>query len=140
MADALVSGTSGVKSVSVRVRSRAQKKDMLIVAYPFFISRRLLLHGNLGDAAAMTASLEVGFKKSLHNLDCLLIANEATGHCEHVGIIVHTRKACNFGNPAECRANAPVDIRNLNFSMYISIFKFLLNPCYYAGIFASWYP
>ena len=78
------------------------------MAYPFFISRRLLLHGNLGDAAAMTASLEVGFKKSLHNLDCLLIANEATGHCEHVGIIVHTRKACNFGNPAECRANALV--------------------------------
>ena len=78
------------------------------MAYPFFISRRLLLHGNLGDAAAMTTSLEVGFKKSLHNLDCLLIANEATGHCEHVGIIVHTRKACNFGNPAECRANALV--------------------------------
>ena len=38
------------------------------MAYPFFISRRLLLHGYLGDAAAMTTSLEVGFKKSLHNL------------------------------------------------------------------------
>lgn len=76
------------------------------MAYPFFISRRLLLHGNLGDAAAMTASLEVGFKKSLHNLDCLLIANEATGHCEHVGIIVQTCQACNLGEPAERRANA----------------------------------
>ena len=76
------------------------------MAYPFFISRRLLLHGNLGDAAAMTATLKVGFKESLHNLDCLLIADEATGHCKHVGIIVHTRKACNLGEPAERRANA----------------------------------
>ena len=78
------------------------------MAYPFFISRRLLLHGYLGDAAAMTTSLEVGFKKSLHNLDCLLIADEATGEGKHIGIVVQACQACNFGNPAECRANALV--------------------------------
>ena len=76
------------------------------MAYPFFISRRLLLHGNLGDAAAMTATLKVGFKESLHNLDSLLIADEATGEGKHIGIVVQACQACNFGNPAECRANA----------------------------------
>lgn len=44
-----------------------------------------------------------------------------------------------LGRP-ECRANAPTYIRNLNFSMCISIIKHLPNPCYYVGIFASWYP
>ena len=66
------------------------------------------MHGDFGDATLVATSLEVGLKECLHYLNGLLIADEATRHSKHVGIVVHACKACNLRNPAECRANALV--------------------------------
>ena len=49
----------------------------------------------------MSSALEVSVEKRLHHLDGLLVANEATRHCKHIGIVVLARKGSHFRNPAK---------------------------------------
>ena len=56
----------------------------------------------------MTTTLKWRVEERFHDVDGLVVADEATGQSQHVGIVVLAGKAGDLGYPAQCRTYALV--------------------------------
>ena len=65
------------------------------------VRRHPLLDGNLVDALLMAATFELGGEILVHDLASHVLIDEATGHHEHVGIVVLTDEMGDLRNPAQ---------------------------------------
>ena len=69
-------------------------------------SYRLLLYRNLVDAFLMTSTLKLRGEKLVHNAFCHRLVDEATGHHQHVGVVVLADQMGYLWNPAETGTDA----------------------------------
>ena len=56
--------------------------------------------GNLVYAALMSSTLEVSSKELIHDGIGLGFSDKASGHYQHIGIVVLTNQMCYLRNPA----------------------------------------
>ena len=66
----------------------------------------LSLNRNLIDALLVATAFEGGLEELIHNLTGGIVVDEASGHYEHVGIVVLTNEVGDFGAPCQSGTHA----------------------------------
>ena len=75
---------------------------------PCFLLGKELFYWYFVDAALVASTLERSVEKYFYDFDCLIVADEASGQGNHVGIVMLAGKTGYLWNPAEGRAYALV--------------------------------